>query len=462
MSVNRTNRRALARAEKKKLSRPPFNSRGVIEAPSHTVEIPPARAGGFHITVRGHRLLTGWIAEAEWNARSAHLPGDGQYPHRGSKPFPTRSEAVDDALSRALRSIRDQLGAKADEPHWASQIDDASAAVRKELASVRQQDTALPLHGKTFIDIGAGGQGGFAVALEQLGAICALACDIDQKALATYAAHASPAATHGDLCTLNGKRLRADILVMGMQCQSFSMAGKRLGMSDPVREAVYRHSVRLLAEIDAQIVIVECARQLLNQDGGKDADEVRRALMKAGYRVQHRALNAADFGVPQERERAFIVATRIGAAVNDVLGVCFPEGGGASATVVEILEPHRQATIADSRIARTTEKRPHPRRPHRVGLIDGKNCQGYRVYDPQGVGPTLCAGSGGACPKTGAYRVGNGARGLSAREAYRMQGMPEWVDHHANPREALKHAGNGVAVPLVREIARAIAAQISF
>jgi len=461
MSFNRSIRRALVRAQKKLPS--PFNPRGVIEAPSHVIEIPPARRGGFGFIVRAHQLADGlWIAEAEWNAQSEHLPGDGAYPHRGSKCFQALSEAIDDALSRALRSIREQLGAKAEEEQWARKIAAASASIRDELATVRAQDTSLPLYGMTFVDIGSGGQGGFAAAFKQLGARCVLACDIDQKALRTYSAHARPSATHDDLCTLNGKGLRVDFLVMGLQCQSFSPAGKRLGMADPVRAAVYRHSLRLLREIDAKVVIIECARQLLNQDGGQDAAEVRKVLMLAGFRVQHRALNAADFGVPQDRERAFIVATRIGAAVNDVLGVCFPEGKGAPASVAGILEPHRHGHIAASRIKPTTEKRPHPRRPHRVGLIDGKNCQGYRVYDTQGVGPTLCAGSGGACPKTGAYLIGNRARGLSAREAYRMQGMPEWIDHHDNQREALKHAGNGVAVPVVREIARAIAAQISF
>jgi DNA (cytosine-5)-methyltransferase 1 len=461
MSFNRSIRRALGRAQRKLPS--PFNPRRVIEAPSHVIEIPPARTGGFGFIVRAHQLADGpWIAEAEWNAQSEHLPGDGVYPHRDSKRFQALSEAIDDALSRALRSIREQLGAKSEEEHWARQIAAASASIRDELATVRAQDTSLPLYGMTFADIGAGGQGGFAAALKRLGALCMLACEIDKKALDTYSAHAQPAATHDDLCTLNGKGLHVDILVMGLQCQSFSPAGKRLGMADPVRAAVYRHSLRLLREIDAKVVMIECARQLLNQDGGQDAAEVRKVLMLAGFRVQHRALNAADFGVPQDRERAFIVATRIGAAVNDVLGVCFPEGNGAPASVAEILEPHRHGHIAASRIKSTTEKRPHLRRPHRVGLIDGKNCQGYRVYDTQGVGPTLCAGSGGACPQTGAYLIGNRARGLSAREAYRMQGMPEWIDHHDNQREALKHAGNGVAVPVVREIARAIAAQISF
>jgi len=76
-----------------------------------------------------------------------------------------------------------------------------------------------------------------------------------------------------------------------------------------MRSGVYEHSLRLVSEIDAKVVVIECARQLLTHNGGADAEIVRQTLMRAAYRVQHRTLNASGFGVAQSRDRSLIVAT---------------------------------------------------------------------------------------------------------------------------------------------------------
>lgn len=91
-----------------------------------------------------------------------------------------------------------------------------------------------------------------------------------------------------------------------------------------------------------------------------------------------------------------------------------------------------------------------------VGLIEGKDNQGYRVASPLGKGYTLCASSGGAGPKTGLYLVNGKPRTLSPREAARMQGFPETFKPHSVPGIALRQFGNSVAAPVVSAITTAL------
>lgn len=181
-------------------------------------------------------------------------------------------------------------------------------------------------------------------------------------------------------------------------------------------------------------------------------------LLASGYRVQHRALNAAGFGVPQDRERSILICSRVELAVDELLGVLFPEEAAPTACVEDVFEPGLPATIPDTDIHRPSPE-PVARVPglHKVGSIDGKSSQGYRVYSPKGLGPALTASGGGRARFTGAFRVKAGARTLSPREAARMQGMPEWACQHAVHRHAMRHAGNAIAVPLARALACSLA-----
>ena len=438
------------------------NGRGVYEAPDFELSRPHKAAGQIEFTVRANRVEAGqWIAEATWHSQSQHLPGDGVYPHWLSGRFASRSEAVEHAINHGLFQVRSQLGTLATTLAWSAKVESLQTWAADAVFQVREHDETLPLYGRSVIDLGAGGVGGLSLGMASGGAKVKLAVEIDPEARAIYKRNVRPAEMHDDLCTLDGTKLACDILVAGLQCQAFSKAGKRQGFADPKLSAVYSHTLRLLREIDAKIIIIECARQLLTQDDGRDGAAVREMLMKAGYRVQHRTLNAAGFGVPQSRERCFIVATRLGLPTDDVLGYVFPQEQAPTATVEDILEPGIPATIADSEIELHT-KEPAKRCGElvEIGLIDGKDCQGYRVYSPRGIGATMTASGGGRARCTGAYRVSGGARALTPREASRMQGMPEWATHHPVATHALRHAGNAVAVPLARELGRQLAAHL--
>ena len=444
----------------------PFNARGVVETPEFVLTRPGVSKGEIAITIRAHcvgkRL---WTAATEWGSQTKHLPFDGKFPNRWAATFPTRSEAVEHSINLAQRQIIEQLGKLAETNSWRSKVDGLAAWAGEAIRHTRQHDESLPLRGLNVIDLCAGGLGGFGMGLTSLGAEVLLACEIDPGARSIYMKNVKPAKMHSDLCTLDGTNLVCDILTLGMLCQAFSQAGKRKGFADPVLAKVYHHTKRLLREIQARVVVIECARQFLTQEDGKDAAEVRELLMTSGYRVQHRTLNAAGFGVAQSRERSFIVGVRLDIATDDIMGYVFPEEQAPAAVVADILEPRVAHTIDKGQIV-LHGAMPTGRSTKlvEVGLLktvntgEARDCQGYRVYDPKGLGPALTASGGGRAKCTGAYLVGGHARGLTPREAYRMQGMPEWAIHHAITTHALKHAGNAVAVPVARELGRQLAA----
>ena len=252
------------------------NTRGIYETPDFVLSRPVKGRGHIEFTVRANRVEDGqWVAEATWHSISQHLPGDGWYPHLFSQRFASRSEAVEHAVNRGLRQVRDQLGVLAAAAAWSARIEALQTWAAEAVVQVRDNDKTLPLRGKTVIDLCSGGLGGWGVGLTSLGAKVKLAAEIDPEASAAYQRNVRPAEMHDDLCTLDGNKLSCDILAVGLLCQAFSKAGKRQGFEDTELGGVYRHTLRLLREIDAKTVLIECARQLLTQDGGRDGEVLR-------------------------------------------------------------------------------------------------------------------------------------------------------------------------------------------
>ncbi|MEO7497613.1 MAG: DNA (cytosine-5-)-methyltransferase [Massilia sp.] len=311
-----------------------FNARGIVEIPDFVMDRPAAE-DGIRLTIQAHCLGDRqWIAEPIWGCQRGHLPHDGLQPHTGSAVYHSRSEAVEHALDLGLGKIRQQLGGLVQVPDWGKKVLAVEAWAADAVVQTREHDETLVLHGTTVIDLCSGGLG-----LASLGAEVVLACEIDPEARRVYQKNVKPRQMHDDVCTLDGAKLQCDILTLGLLCQAFSKAGRQKGLADPMRRPVYEHSLRLVSEIDAKVIVIECARQLLTHEGGADAEVVRQTLMRAGYRVQHRALNASGFGVAQSRDRSFIVATRLGLPVDAIMGYVFPTEQAPTVCVEDILEP---------------------------------------------------------------------------------------------------------------------------
>jgi len=436
----------------------PFNTRGVVEAPAFVLSR-PAGPGEIEFNVAAHEVEPGaWIAEPAWACRAGQIPMDARPLHRSSKRFPTRSEAVEDAMNRGLRMVCEQRHRDSGAGAWLAKVESLRAWLADAIHQVRADDETLPLRGVTVVDLFAGGHGGFSMGLASLGATIELASEIAPDARSVFERNVRPRRVHGDICSLDLSATKVDVVTMGLLCQAFSAAGKGLGFADPVLATAYRHSMRVLGEVDAKVVVIECARQFMTLAGGAHANELIARMLASGYRVQHRALNAAGFGVPQDRERSILICSRLELAVDELLGVMFPKEAAPTACVEDVLEPGLPPTIPGADIHKGS---PEPARRvaglHKVGSIDGKGSQGYRVYSTNGLGPALTASGGGRARFTGAFKVRGGARPLSPREAARMQGMPEWARQHAVHRHAMRHAGNAIAVPLAREIGRQLA-----
>jgi len=159
------------------------------------------------------------------------------------------------------------------------------------------------------------GAGGLSLGFEIAGFEVRAAVDSDPVAAETYRRHNPmvPLVTD-NVERLSGEDLRelaggqVDLVVGGPSCQGFSTHGKR-DPNDP-RNFLFKQFVRLVREIQPAWVVMENVKGLLTYGRGRYRDEIHQSFHRIGYRIESRVLRAADYGVPQLRERLFFIATR--------------------------------------------------------------------------------------------------------------------------------------------------------
>ena len=156
------------------------------------------------------------------------------------------------------------------------------------------------------------GIGGFELGIEQaltelgIKAECVGYSEIDRHAIATYEGHYNHD-NYGDATTINPHALpEFDLLVGGFPCQAFSIAGKRLGFEE-TRGTLFFDIARILAVRLPRYFILENVKGLLSHQRGATFGTIIRTLDELGYDVQWQVLNSKDYGVPQHRERVYIV-----------------------------------------------------------------------------------------------------------------------------------------------------------
>src|SRR5690625_1606167 len=154
------------------------------------------------------------------------------------------------------------------------------------------------------------GIGGFEQALNQFGGKCVFASEIDKFASKAYETLYGGVMLHGDITKIDEKEIpNHDILTAGTPCQSFSVAGKRKGFDD-TRGTLFFDVARVAKEKQPKVVWIENVKGLVNHDKGRTLDVMIETLNEIGYTVDFDVLNSKYFGVPQNRERIFIVAIR--------------------------------------------------------------------------------------------------------------------------------------------------------
>lgn len=178
-----------------------------------------------------------------------------------------------------------------------------------------------------FIDLFAG-IGGFRFGMESAGHECVAFCEIDKFARASYKAIHN---TEGeielhDITTVTDDEIRnighVDAICGGFPCQAFSIAGHRRGFED-TRGTLFFEIARFAAILKPKYLFLENVKGLLNHDKGDTFETILSALDELGYDVEWQVLNSKDFGVPQNRERVFIIGHLRGQRGRKI----FPIGG---------------------------------------------------------------------------------------------------------------------------------------
>lgn len=169
---------------------------------------------------------------------------------------------------------------------------------------------STPQTSMKFIDLFSG-IGGFHLALKSLGATCVLACDIDEKCRDMYKKNFG-IEPKTDITKLEAKDIPDfDILCGGFPCQAFSHAGKQGGLDD-TRGTLFRDVCRILRAKKPKYFLLENVKNLKGHDGGKTWTIIHKTLIESGYMTYDSpiVLSPHQIGVPQHRERVFILGVR--------------------------------------------------------------------------------------------------------------------------------------------------------
>ena len=289
-----------------------------------------------------------------------------------------------------------------------------------------------------FIDLFAG-MGGMRIPFQQLGGTCVFSSEWDKHAQRTYY-HNFGETPAGDITKIDAAAVPDhDILLAGFPCQPFSIIGDKHGFED-TRGTLFFDIARILKQKSPPAFLLENVKQLVSHNNGKTFAVIQEKLSQLGYTLYHEVLNALDFGLPQKRERVFIVGFREPIAFN------FPNGVGTYKPLSEILEPDEDVDpklFASEHIRKSRQEKCKidPFFPSVWHENKGGNIS---------VLPFSCALRAGASYN---YLLVNGIRRFSGREMLRLQGFPENFKIVVNMMQLRKQTGNSVAIPVVHAIA---------
>lgn len=234
----------------------------------------------------------------------------------------------------------------------------------------------------------------------------------------------------GFIRTVRERTGTIDAIVAGFPCQAFSIAGKREGFKDATRGTLFFEIIRIAEIARPSYLILENVKGLLNHDGGKTFEIILSTLDELGYDCEWQVLNSKDFGVPQNRERLFIVASARGSSRSKVFPIIRQSEG-----TIEV-----------------------------IGMLDikGKD-QIRRIYSTDHIAPCLSTMQGGNQePKIiqpiKAKFTNARIRKLTPLECFRLQSYPgEWYytlkENGFSDSQLYKMAGNGVTSNVAYEIA---------
>ena len=267
-----------------------------------------------------------------------------------------------------------------------------------------------------FLDLFAG-IGGFRIGMESAGHECIGFCEIDKFARASYKAiHDTKGEIElHDITTVSDDTIRGighvDVICGGFPCQAFSIAGARRGFED-TRGTLFFEIARFASILKPRYLFLENVKGLLNHDRGNTFEVILSALDELGYDVEWQVLNSKNFGVPQNRERVFIIGHLRGGSGRKV----FPLSGDGAAITCEQPKINKVGNIrkkgksqsgdvvsidslAPTLCSTTTQKDPLKvlieNEIKQFGVLQPNYNQSGVVYEIDGISPTIRAYQGG-------------------------------------------------------------------
>ena len=286
----------------------------------------------------------------------------------------------------------------------------------------------------------------------------------DKKAQETYRANFKDKFDiQGDITQIEEKKIpQHDILLAGFPCQAFSLAGLKKGFED-ARGTLFFDVARIAEYHKPKVIFCENVKNLVNHDRGKTFKVIRRILENLGYKVYEKILNSKNFGVPQNRERIYIVAFREDIDSSDF---SFPEETADSKVIADIMEEKEVSPkyyLSDVYLDSLVR---HKERHESKG-----NGFGYEIKKLDEIANTLvCGGMGKERNLIIDRRLTNFTpvthikgkinkkyiRKMTPREWARLQGFPDDFKIVVADTHLYKQFGNSVTVSVIEAIAKKI------
>jgi DNA (cytosine-5)-methyltransferase 1 len=296
------------------------------------------------------------------------------------------------------------------------------------------------------------GIGGFELGIGSK-ATCVGYSEIDKYATQIYQAHFPTHHNYGDITAIDADALPDfDLYVGGFPCQAFSIAGKRGGFDD-TRGTLFFDVARLLKAKRPLHFVLENVKGLLSHDDGRTFKTIITTLAQLGYRVEWQVLNSKDFGVPQNRERVFIVGHFGGQCGHQI----FPLGEDDE----EYPALEQQQTQVTGTINSSMAKGGN-RQDSKAGVLVGtlrthKDGNGFRKVR-SGLAPTIPARAREDGSGQGVIKTGMQIRRLTPVECERLQGFPDNWTAVANTSDTQRYKtlGNAVTTNVVEAVISAL------
>ena len=279
------------------------------------------------------------------------------------------------------------------------------------------------------------------LAFEANGFSCVFSSEWDPNSQKTYAANFGDV-PHGDITKIPESEVpEFDILLAGFPCQPFSSIGRRQGFDHPTQGTLFYDVVRILKHHKPQGFLLENVKGLTTHDSGRTWSTIQESLLNLGYEIHAKVLDAADYGVPQRRERIYIVGFR-----SDLPAAKKFEWPSPSAKRVDIGK-FIESGITDRPISERLQN------TYLFKVSDGRP----EILTPESKGSvkTLVASYHKIQRLTGTF-VADGPTGLrllTENECKAIMGFPIDFKIPVSRTQMYRQFGNSVAVPVVTKIA---------